>query len=92
MRFKEEVENPMVNDSYWKRQHNLEVLDYDHFENEDDEVRCEVCGALQFKEEAAASQIWEDQYICDEKACIEKHHVGWKESMSLQKYYKGQTL
>lgn len=90
MRFREEVENPMV---LGKFEHNRRVMDWDFdYENEDHEVRCAVCGSLQYKEEAAESQMWEDKWICDEKDCIEKHHIGWAESMRMQKYYKGQTL
>lgn len=91
MRFKEDVENPMVLEQY---DYNRRTMNDDYFtdvfdenEYEDDEVRCKVCGSLQFKEEAAPSQIWEDTWICEEKECIEAHHTGWSESMSLQKYY-----
>lgn len=82
------VENPMVVDHLWSHMertindnYHADVLD------EELEVECACCGEIIPKEDAAESEMWEDQFLCDDIKCSNHHYKGWKESMEMQKYY-----
>ncbi|WP_306010502.1 hypothetical protein [Bacillus sp. MMSF_3328] len=90
MRLREDIENPMVLDSLWRNRTMNDDYFADLFEpgELDEEVCCSVCRQRMLKEdEPHESQIWEDTWLCDNRACHNKHYQGWAESMELQKYY-----
>lgn len=89
-----DVENPMVVDRLWYW--NEKTIADDCFSNvmDDEEmVKCYICGEELFEEEANDSEIWEDTFLCDSRSCHDIHYQGWSERMELQKYYiKGKSV
>lgn len=45
-------------------------------EPELEEVTCSECNTELIKEEAHESLLWEDDYICDHRECIDSHYNG----------------
>lgn len=86
----EQVENPMVNDSVWRRYESESYLEEADrmFEGDDLDVVCAVCGERVWKEDAIESERWDDYFLCEDKECHDKHYQGWSKNVSAGKWYK----